>query len=104
MLSASTSLHLFPAAPWPILYPQVRAANLSGDCGLWQELLRGNLPANPLAWRAQQRACVARRAALSVALNPGCGGAAGAREAVAAVMGRCLADVAPFQPGSGVAT
>ncbi|PNH09236.1 Mitochondrial inner membrane protease ATP23 [Tetrabaena socialis] len=81
----------------------IRAANLSGDCSLWQELSRGNLPRLPTAWAAQQRACVARRAALSVALNPACGGAAGAAGVVAEMMGGCLADVAPFEADEGVA-
>ncbi|KAG2423503.1 hypothetical protein HXX76_015251 [Chlamydomonas incerta] len=83
---------------------EIRAANLSGDCSLWQELMRGNLPLLPPQWGAQQAACVARRAALSVALNPGgCGGREGAAAVVGEVMGTCLADTAPFKPGEGVA-
>ncbi|KAG2483155.1 hypothetical protein HYH03_017947 [Edaphochlamys debaryana] len=82
---------------------EIRAANLSGDCSLWQELQRGNLPLAPTAWAAQQRACVARRAALSCALNPGCGGPEGAAQAVAAALPACLADTAPFGPDQAVA-
>ena len=60
---------------------EVRAANLSGDCHMKQEWLRGNLGV-----LKQHQACVKRRAELSVAMNPLCAGAAarsdsGARDA-----------------------
>ncbi|GFR48632.1 hypothetical protein Agub_g10547 [Astrephomene gubernaculifera] len=82
---------------------EIRAANLSGDCSAWQELLRGNLPLAPTRWGEQQRACVARRAALSVAMNPACGGAEGAGEVVEQVMRGCLADTAPFDASEAAA-
>ena len=71
---------------------QVRAANLSGDCSFGQELLRGNLGV-----RGQQRACVRRRAELSVALNPACSRSGAARAAVDGCLDECLADTAPFE-------
>ncbi|EFJ49957.1 hypothetical protein VOLCADRAFT_58919, partial [Volvox carteri f. nagariensis] len=83
---------------------EIRAANLSGDCSLFQELLRGNLPLLPLGWAAQQRACVARRAALSVAMNPACGGSDAAAVVVSEMMPICLADTAPFDASAAVAT
>ena len=69
---------------------QVRAANLSGDCWWKQEMLRGNL-----GIRAQHKACVRRRAELSVGMNPYCGGAK-ARAAVDAVFDTCFKDTQPF--------
>lgn len=88
----------FPPASLPPFQtrPQIRAANLSGDCSAWQELMRGNLPLLPHRWAEQQRACVARRAALSVALNPSCGSREEADAAVRAMMDTCLADTAPL--------
>ncbi|GLC36051.1 hypothetical protein PLESTF_001253300 [Pleodorina starrii] len=83
---------------------EIRAANLSGDCSLLQELLRGNLPLLPLGWAAQQRACVARRAALSVAMNPACGTREAAAAVVAEMMPACLADTAPLDASEAVAT
>ena len=71
---------------------QVRAANLSGDCSFGQELLRGNL-----GFVAQQQACVRRRAELSVAMNPACGGRGAARAAVDACFADCYRDTAPFE-------
>lgn len=94
---------------------EVRAAALSGDCSFGSEAARGN-------WglRAQAQACARRRAALSVAMNPACGGGNGgirnssspglgaafggsnssnnkkAREAVDRVFEACFADTAPF--------
>jgi hypothetical protein len=53
---------------------QVRAAALSGDCDWLQEAWRGQVsPAVPSTWLGYHRRCVARRAALSVALNARCG-------------------------------
>lgn len=93
---------------------EVRAAALSGDCSFGAEASRGN-------WglRAQAQACARRRAALSVAMNPACGGGGSnnvspglgaafggvgsnsnsnkkAREAVDRVFEACFADTAPF--------
>lgn len=87
----------------------MRAAALSGDCSFGAEVSRGN-------WglRAQAQACARRRAALSVAMNPACGGGSvttsiggggafgsnnsskKAREAVDRVFEACFADTAPF--------
>ncbi len=70
---------------------QVRAANLSGDCSFSQELLRGNY-----GLRAQQQACVRRRAELSVAMNPACAALGAARAAVDGCFADCYRDTAPF--------
>ncbi len=51
-----------------------------------------------IRWAAQQRACVARRAALSVAFNPACSSREDADAAVRAMMDTCLADTAPLGP------
>ena len=54
---------------------QVRAAALSGDCDLEQEIWRGQVElTRPSSWFGIHSKCVARRAALSVALNPNCRG------------------------------
>ncbi|KAF8062910.1 ATP23 [Scenedesmus sp. PABB004] len=71
---------------------EIRAANLSGDCSLRQEFLRGNLSE---AFVGQHRRCVRRRALLSVGLNPFCQGGR-AEAAVAEMMPRCLKDTDPF--------
>lgn len=86
----------FAVAPCHLV-AQVRAANLSGDCTLGQEMSRGNISINPATWVGQQERCIQRRAALSVALNPKCGGPAGAQRAVAQVLERCKADCDPFK-------
>ena len=69
----------------------MRAASLSGDCSFSQELLRGNLGVT-----GQHKKCVRRRAELSVAMNPHCGGPGVARKAVDAVFDKCFGDTAPF--------
>eukprot|EP00798_Chlamydomonas_sp_ICE-L_P002843 gene2843-17745_t len=77
---------------------EVRAANLSGDCSFLEEFQRGNISLfSPSSWRGHLKRCVRRRAALSVALNPRCGGAAGAKVAVDAVFDECVRDTAPFE-------
>jgi len=58
-----------PTHPHPPTPPQIRAANLSGDCSLGQEFVRGNLSE---ALVGQHKRCVRRRALLSVSLNPYC--------------------------------
>lgn len=70
---------------------EVRAASLSGDCTFSNELLRGNV-----GLRGQHQACARRRAALSVAMNPACGGGRGAEAAVDRVFDACFNDTAPF--------
>lgn len=72
---------------------QIRAANLSGDCTLAQEFLRGNATADTLV--GKHKRCVRRRALFSVALNPHCQGAK-AEQAVAEMMPKCLRDTDPW--------
>jgi inner membrane protease ATP23 len=69
---------------------EVRAASLSGDCSFKNEAMRGHW-----ALGGQHQACVKRRAELSVAMNPHCGGGR-ARAAVEAAFKDCFADTAPF--------
>mmetsp|Transcript_12306 Transcript_12306/g.26558 ORF Transcript_12306/g.26558 Transcript_12306/m.26558 type:complete len:249 (+) Transcript_12306:125-871(+) len=76
---------------------EVRAANLSGECTFFQEFSRGHVAiTQPTTWSGLHERCVRRRAALSAAFNPACGGPRGAREAVDEVYERCAADRAPF--------
>ena len=75
----------------PLRPPQIRAANLSGDCWLSREVARGNLT---LAKGHQE--CVKRRAALSVAMNPNCSAPGQAKAAVKRQFDQCFADTAPF--------
>jgi inner membrane protease ATP23 len=70
---------------------EVRAALLSGDCDLSNELQRRNFH-----FKGQGAKCVKRRAELSVAAQPHCAGDK-AREAVEAVFDICLSDTAPFE-------
>ncbi|KAJ1473661.1 peptidase M76 [Baffinella frigidus] len=46
---------------------EVRAANLSGDCSMFQEFNRGHMN-----FKGQGQECVRRRATLSVSMNPSC--------------------------------
>jgi inner membrane protease ATP23 len=71
---------------------EVRAANLSDDCSFSAELGRGNL-----SFRAGQKKCVHRRAALSIRDAPACHGLA-PEQVVGSVFRRCYRDTAPF-PG-----
>ena len=69
---------------------EVRASNLSGECGFANEVARGHF-----AITSQQRACVRRRAMLSVGFNPHC--SAVAKAAVEPMNdGRLHHDTAPF--------
>ncbi|KAI9189652.1 Mitochondrial inner membrane protease atp23 [Blastocladiella emersonii ATCC 22665] len=74
---------------------EVRAANLSGDCGFVREVTRGNfaLRGQQLDRRAQE--CIRRRATLATRHNPHCHGQAEA--AVAQVFDACVADRRPFE-------
>lgn len=69
---------------------EIRAANLSGDCHMSQELARGNF-----GFYKQHQRCVKRRAALSVGMNPNCGNGRAAH-AVDKVFDTCFNDTAPF--------
>lgn len=75
-----------------LLLLQIRAANLSGDCTMYQEFVRGNLSENVVG---QHKRCVRRRALLSVSLNPYCQGGK-AEQAVADMMPKCFKDTDPF--------
>jgi len=69
---------------------EIRAANVSGDCSWWQEMVRGNV----FGFAAKHQACVKRRAMLSLEMNPYCKGKS--KEAVDAVYETCFKDTAPF--------
>lgn len=73
---------------------EVRASNLSGECGFIHEVNRGKF-----GILKHHQTCVRRRAALSVALAYGTS-PADAEPAVNAVYNRCYADPAPFQASS----
>lgn len=69
---------------------EIRAANLSGDCRWTRELARG--------WwriRAQHRACVQRRAILSLRDADACR-ECDVERVVADVLDSCISDTAPF--------
>ena len=51
---------------------------------------------SPSSWAGLKERCVRRRAELSVAMNPVCGGRIGAGKIVDAVARRCMDDLAPF--------
>mmetsp|Transcript_41808 Transcript_41808/g.50685 ORF Transcript_41808/g.50685 Transcript_41808/m.50685 type:complete len:180 (+) Transcript_41808:334-873(+) len=72
---------------------EIRAASLSGDCTWTLEVMRGNVFLGDM--EAHHKKCVKRRAELSVAMNPNCGGHR-ARNAVSRMFEKCFQDTAPF--------
>uniref|UniRef100_A0A7S3DJI5 Mitochondrial inner membrane protease ATP23 n=1 Tax=Palpitomonas bilix TaxID=652834 RepID=A0A7S3DJI5_9EUKA len=70
---------------------EIRASNLSGECKFWQEVFRGNF-----GIKKQHQACVKRRAALSVAMNPSCKDKEMAEMVVEEVFPQCFEDTVPF--------
>lgn len=69
---------------------EIRAENLSGECGFWKELPR--LMQSRFAGHGRE--CVKRRAVLSVRANPNC--KARAEEYVDLALPRCLQDYYPY--------
>ena len=70
---------------------EIRAENLSGECGFWKEM--------PRIWKQSKfaghgRECVRRRAVLSVRANPNC--SERAEEYVDMAMPRCMQDYYPY--------
>ena len=70
---------------------EIRAENLSGECNMYWEFLRGKLN----SWMGHGQECVRRRAIDSVRANPNC--SSKAEEYVDAAMERCYADTFPFE-------
>ncbi|KAI9143886.1 peptidase M76 family-domain-containing protein [Paraphysoderma sedebokerense] len=70
---------------------EIRAANLSGDCGFGREIARGMM-----TFRKQHQSCVKRRATLAVRYNPHCSGPGVAEKAVDSVFESCFSDHSPF--------
>lgn len=68
---------------------EIRAENLSGECGFWRELPRME------RFAGHGAECVKRRAILSVRANPHC--SARAPDYVNAAMDRCFRDIYPFE-------
>ena len=73
---------------------QIRASNLSTECS-WQNEWFGTRRTPHLGFRAQQQACVKRRAAKSIGMLEACKGK-DPRAVVDSVFERCYADTAPF--------
>lgn len=67
---------------------EIRAENLSGECGFWKEIPRMS------SLRGHAKECVRRRAILSVRANPNC--TARAEDYVDAAMNRCYMDFYPY--------
>jgi len=70
---------------------EIRAAALSGDCRLGNELSRGNI-----GFFGQHRRCVERRAMLSLQANPNCSNKEEAQKVMDKVFDKCYADTSPF--------
>lgn len=70
---------------------EVRASNLSGECGIMTEAMRGNVE-----FKGGHIKCVKRRAGLSVEGNSNAKSKEEAREAVEGVFGVCYKDTYPF--------
>lgn len=75
---------------------EIRAASLSGDCGFWNELQRGNVVGRGKAFKNQHAECVRRRAALSVAMNPACKSKEEAEAVVQETFHVCMKEWDPF--------
>lgn len=69
---------------------EIRAENLSGECNLTQEMLKGKVG----KFRGHGAECVKRRATLSVQANPKC--SSNSRRYVDAAFDRCFRDTFPF--------
>ncbi len=80
-----------PANCLHVACTEIRASALSGECSLSQELLRLQLP---LTVSRHFRACVRRRAALSLDALPHCRDSAD--KALDAAWNRCFNDMEPF--------
>ncbi|KAJ1899567.1 Mitochondrial inner membrane protease atp23 [Coemansia sp. IMI 209127] len=70
---------------------EIRAASLSGDCTLFQEMMRGNV-----GFLKHHQVCVKRRAVLSLLANPSCKSKKHAEAAVNKVFQSCFTDTRPF--------
>ena len=68
---------------------EIRASNLSGECGMLREFGRGHYQ-----FTKGHQKCVRRRAILSLRMKEGC--AERAEECVDRAFDRCFADTAPF--------
>lgn len=69
---------------------EIRAENLSGECGTIREMMQGRITSFP----GHGQECVKRRAALSLQANPKC--REKSDEYIDAAMERCFADTFPF--------
>lgn len=69
---------------------EIRAANLSGDCNLGLELIRGR----GLMFTKHKQDCIKRIAVTSLQMNPSC--AAHAQKSVDLAWGLCFPDTQPF--------
>eukprot|EP01060_Flectonema_neradi_P001688 TRINITY_DN11021_c3_g1_i1.p1 TRINITY_DN11021_c3_g1~~TRINITY_DN11021_c3_g1_i1.p1 ORF type:complete len:268 (+),score=41.04 TRINITY_DN11021_c3_g1_i1:89-805(+) len=72
---------------------EIRAARLSGECSISEEILRGNGMMSATTYSIGEQ-CVRRRAALSVSQNPHCSSCSEA--SVEKVWDKCLSDTAPY--------
>lgn len=70
---------------------EIRAGNLSGDCQYRREILRGHYD---ICKRHQE--CIRRRAAMSLAFNPGCTSQSHIEDSIDQVWSTCYNDTKPF--------
>eukprot|EP01059_Diplonema_ambulator_P023436 TRINITY_DN3892_c0_g1_i1.p1 TRINITY_DN3892_c0_g1~~TRINITY_DN3892_c0_g1_i1.p1 ORF type:complete len:232 (+),score=13.08 TRINITY_DN3892_c0_g1_i1:65-760(+) len=73
---------------------EIRAARLSGECALGEELLRGKSLSGDGGSLTLGQQCVNRRANLSVSRNPACSRVS--QQAIQTVWEACVADTAPY--------
>jgi len=73
---------------------EIRAENLSGECGAVREMVNGRVKLQSGNFKGHGGECVKRRAGLSVMANPNCKERAG--EYVDAAFERCFRDTFPF--------
>jgi inner membrane protease ATP23 len=73
---------------------EIRAAKLSGDCSLSNELGRGLVFFSPASWFHSLESCVRRRAELALSAIPEC--RSRARESVDQVFSPCFSDDSPL--------
>ena len=72
---------------------EIRAAKLSGDCSLLNEIMRGQIH-SPLGFYHRLEHCVRRRSTLALDMLPHC--QSSSKDSVESVWTRCFQDSSPF--------
>mmetsp|Transcript_1386 Transcript_1386/g.2169 ORF Transcript_1386/g.2169 Transcript_1386/m.2169 type:complete len:217 (-) Transcript_1386:15-665(-) len=71
---------------------EIRASNLSGECGFFRDMMRGT---RNFSYRKRHKACVRDQALRSIQTHPACQGIA--EETIDKVWNTCIEDLEPFR-------